>query len=49
MVQSESFAHPFQIMLTLPLSIPFALLSMWMTGRALSLWRLGVFLLLGTC
>jgi hydrophobic/amphiphilic exporter-1 (mainly G- bacteria), HAE1 family len=46
--QFESFSHPFVIMLTLPLSIPFALFSLWITGRALSLWSaLGVFLLLG--
>jgi HAE1 family hydrophobic/amphiphilic exporter-1 len=35
-------------MLTLPLSVPFALFSLWITGRALSLWSaLGMFLLLG--
>ena len=35
-------------MLTLPLSIPFALFSLWITGRAFSLWSaLGMFLLLG--
>ena len=46
--QFGSFSHPFIIMLTLPLSIPFALFSLWITGRALSLWSaLGVFLLLG--
>lgn len=46
--QFESFSHPFIIMLTLPLSIPFALFSLWGTGRSLSLWSaLGVFLLLG--
>ncbi|HET8924463.1 MAG TPA: efflux RND transporter permease subunit [Candidatus Acidoferrum sp.] len=46
--QFESFTYPFIIMLTLPLSIPFALFSLWVTGRALSLWSaLGMFLLLG--
>ena len=46
--QFESFSHPFTIMLTLPLSVPFALFSLWITGRALSLWSaLGMFLLLG--
>jgi len=46
--QFESFSYPFIIMLTLPLSVPFALFSLWITGRALSLWSaLGVFLLLG--
>ena len=46
--QFESFAYPFIIMLTLPLSVPFALFSLWITGRALSLWSaLGMFLLLG--
>jgi len=35
-------------MLTLPLSVPFALFSLWITGRALSLWSaMGMFLLLG--
>ena len=46
--QFESFTYPFIIMLTLPLTIPFALFSLWITGRALSLWSaLGMFLLPG--
>jgi len=47
-MQFESFVQPLVIMTVLPLSVPFALLTLWMTGRVLNLWSaLGVLLLLG--
>ncbi len=46
--QFESLLHPLVIMLSLPVAIPFALLSLWLTHRTLNLWSaLGMFLLLG--
>jgi HAE1 family hydrophobic/amphiphilic exporter-1 len=46
--QFESFVQPIIIMTALPLSVPFALLTLWMTHRQLNLWStLGVLLLLG--
>ncbi len=46
--QFESFIQPVVIMSVLPLSIPFALFTLWITNRTLNLWSaLGVLLLLG--
>ena len=46
--QFESFVQPLIIMTVLPLSIPFALFTIWATGRTLNLWSaLGILLLFG--
>ncbi|MBZ5557795.1 MAG: efflux RND transporter permease subunit [Acidobacteriia bacterium] len=46
--QFESFLQPVVIMLVLPIAAPFALFTLWLTGRTLNLWSaLGMLLLLG--
>jgi HAE1 family hydrophobic/amphiphilic exporter-1 len=46
--QFESFIHPVSIMIVLPLTIPFAIISLFLTGQNLTLFSImGMFMLFG--